>query len=70
MSDVRSSLQAGEHYEASDWRRVTSAPLRRTDSGGLSPGWVVAGVAALAFGAWLWYHIGSGLERSINVERM
>jgi hypothetical protein len=67
VSHVRPS---GEHSEASDWRRVASAPLRRAESGGLSPGWVVAGVAAVAVGAWLWYHFGGDLKRYIKMERM
>lgn len=57
-------MRAGEEWQ----ERV--APALRSATDGLSPGWVVAGVAALALGAWALYHFGPDFRRYIKMERM
>jgi hypothetical protein len=55
----------------SDERRRWSAPARWSEeAGGLSTGWAVAGLAAVALGAWMAYHFGPDLRRYVKMERM
>jgi hypothetical protein len=69
MSGVMSTGRGSVFGHASDdWRGQTAPARRGESSGGLSTGWVVAGLAAVALGAW--YHFGGDLKRYIKMERM
>jgi len=42
----------------------------RAGSGGISTGWLIAGLAAAGIGAWALYHFGPDLRRYLKIERM
>ena len=71
MSNLRTRAHGSMFSHASnDWQDRAAPAVRRSDSGGLSPGLMVAGLAALALGAWAIYHFGPDLQRYIKMERM
>lgn len=42
----------------------------RSGSGGISTGWLIAGLAAVGVSAWALYHFGPDLRRYLKMERM
>lgn len=48
------------------WRHLAE----RAGAGGLSLGWMIAGLAAVGVGAWAVYHFGPDLRRYLKMERM
>ena len=45
-------------------------PARWAGPAGVSPGWLLAGVAVAAVGVWAWYHFGPDFRRYVKMERM
>ena len=70
MSDVRSTASGSVFGHASDDWRGESAMTYRSEPHGLSTGWLMVGMAAVALGAWAAYHFGPDFRRYIKMERM
>ena len=52
-----------------EWRG-RSSPARYEDSGGLSPGLLLAGLAAVGLGVLAWYYLGPDLKRYMKIRNM
>jgi hypothetical protein len=70
MSELTSTDRGSVYGRASDGWREQNVPARREHPSGVSRGWLVAGVAALALGYLAWRHFGPDLRRYIKMERM
>lgn len=70
MSELRLPGQRSVFDRASDQWRGEVEPAAQSASGGLSPGWVIGGVAVLALGFLAWRHFGPDLRRYIKMESM
>ncbi|HWG47161.1 MAG TPA: hypothetical protein VN688_30635 [Gemmataceae bacterium] len=57
---IRSSGEEGH------WRHLAE----RVGSGGVSKGWLIAGLAVVGIGAWAAWHFGPDLARYMKMERM
>jgi hypothetical protein len=55
-------------YSTSEEEQTLHLP--RLGRGGISAGWLIAGLAAVGIGAWMAWHFGPDLRRYIKMERM
>jgi hypothetical protein len=70
MPELRSTCSSGLVDRATEEWHDRVAPALRSATGGLSPGWGLAGLAVLALGALAVYHFGPDFRRYIKMERM
>jgi hypothetical protein len=52
-----------------DWQERRDMDRRRS-SGGISTGWLVAGLAVVGLGALAWYYLGPDLRRYLKIRSM
>jgi len=52
--------------EETRWHHLSE----RVGSGGVSKGWLIAGLAVIGVGAWAAYHFGPDFARYMKMERM
>jgi hypothetical protein len=71
MAESNRLDRVGDPYDRAgeEWRERL-APALRSATGGLSPAWVVGGLAALAVGYLAVRHFGPDLRRYIKMEMM
>jgi len=68
MSRMTSEYPERVYSSASEERRRSL--MERDRSGGMSTGWLIAGLAVLGLGIWAAYHFGPDLARYRKMERM
>jgi hypothetical protein len=71
MPELRTVNGERGYDPATGVRHEYSAVARRREPGsGSTPGWLIAGIAVVALGAWAAYHFGPDFRRYIKMERM
>lgn len=71
MAEMRTARGEGAFEHETRERQAHPAPARRAErEQGPSTGLLLAGVAAIALGAWAVYHFGPDFRRYIKMEMM
>jgi hypothetical protein len=70
MSRLPAEAQASWSSPPSEYRRERPPVPERSRSGGISTGWLIAGLAAAGLAAWAWYTLGPDLRRYLKIRSM
>jgi hypothetical protein len=70
MSRLAAEAQAYRSPASSEPWRGQPATTGRARSGGISPGWLITGLAVVGLGALAWYYLGPDLRRYMKIRNM
>lgn len=70
MSRLTSEMHGRRAVAHGDGSKARTALASQTSSGGLSTGWLLAGLAVVGLGALAWYYLGPDLKRYLKIRNM